>query len=438
MANDQYPSFSRYTIERKLSKGGMGSVYLALQTGLNRPVALKVPHHFQNEMAVKRFVREGETLAKLSHPNVVQVYDAGVEKDMAFLAMELIEGVDLEDLIKTERPSIQQTIEWGIDLADALQYIHSRQVIHRDIKNENIIINQRNQPILVDFGLSKNDSMTHLTLNEGAFLGTFFYAAPESFEKQGLTGISDIYSLGVVLYRCLTGAFPYTADSPKAFVHTILTTQYLPVHELNPEVPKALSELVDKCLEKNPEQRIQSGKALATALKAVRGTPKPGASKGAQGRILEASQEIDSTNTRIKRRVAPALAILALIVAGIVVVSLNYNQPNNTPTLSTETSGSPYPAAIITLLEAKDVDGLEKLLLDYRNSSVLTYGGEKESFIDPGLCYVVAYNGEGVITVLSPENEQGQRMDIRFERLLTGSLDESFPNAALLWVLLEP
>ena len=409
----------------------MGSVYVALQAGLNRRVALKVPFHIEHETALKRFVREGETLAKLSHPNVVQVYDAGVENEQAFLAMQLIDGQNLEDLIHQEQPSISQIMEWGIALAHALEYIHSRQVIHRDIKNENIIINQLNQPVLVDFGLSKNDSMTHLTLNEGAFMGTFFYAAPESFEESRLTSTSDIYSLGVVLYRCLTHQFPYSDNSPNAFLHTLFNTQHVTVHTLRPEVPKELSDLIDHCLSKDPARRIQSGKALSAALQNLSLTSIPSLNTHTRTDVPPTA----SPPTKKNRAWVPIISILVLIAAATAILSINPFS-SSVPASSTEVVQEPIPAPIRALMEAQTNEELQAHLVAYRSSAVLTTSDHPESFADPASTYLVVYNADGPITVLGPENEPGQRRDLRSQSMVQEPLENAFAGAAFVWVLL--
>ena len=150
--NHSFPTLSRYTIERVLGSGGMGAVYIAIHNKLGRKVALKVPHKFEDPARLKRFLREGETLAQIKHPNIVQVFDAGEEDGHAFLAMELIQGQNLEQMLKGQNITVDNVIQWAIQIADALHYIHEEQrqpILHRDIKNENIIVNEKGDAILV-------------------------------------------------------------------------------------------------------------------------------------------------------------------------------------------------------------------------------------------------------------------------------------------------
>ena len=446
---EPFPSFSRYTIERKLSKGGMGSIYIALQNGLNRHVALKVPHQFMDEHTRKRFIREGETLAKLSHPNVVRVYDAGIEDEMVFMAMELIEGETLEQRMIGNVPSLNQIIQWGTELADALHYIHAQQVIHRDIKDQNIIINNQNHPVLVDFGLARNDTMTQITINDRAFLGTFIYASPESFEGKPITPQSDIYSLGVVLYKCVTNAFPYDGKSPREFISTLFQTNHTPAHEVNPDIPVWLSDILDRCLAKDPALRFQSGEGLRDALKDGMETSHiPGdVAQNIQAKAHplpnpEATSTTSNNHTTKRssslkpQAILLSIAVIALITAGILAYSSNLFVGSNTTEAPVTESSSATASPIDSLMQANSVDTLEEILKQYQREAILTYGNSTEGFTNPGDCYVIAYNASGVVTILSPEDPRGQRTDLKTQMPVSGAFEDSFSDTAILWVLL--
>jgi len=427
----------------------MGSIFIALQNGLNRRVALKVPHQFMDEHTRKRFIREGETLAKLSHPNVVRVYDAGIEDDMVFMAMELIEGETLEQRMVGNTPSLNQIIQWGTELADALHYIHSQQVIHRDIKDQNIIINHQNHPVLVDFGLARNDTMTQITINDRAFLGTFIYASPESFEGKPITPQSDIYSLGVVLYKCVANAFPYDGKSPREFISTLFQTTHLPAHEVNPEIPVWLSDILDRCLAKDPALRFQSGEALRDALReGVDSSHIPsGVAQNIQANAhpIPSQENTPSTTTKQATKKSPLLkprailmsiAVIALISAGILAYSSNlFVGGNTTEAPVTESSDATAPP-IDSLMQANSVDSLEEILKQYQREAILTYGSSTEGFTNPGDCYVIAYNASGVVTILSPEDSKGQRINLKTQVPVSSAFEDSFQEAAFLWVLL--
>ena len=450
-----FPVFSRYTIEQQLNSGGMGAVYVSLQKGLNRKVALKVPHYVQDENALRRFVREGEIIARLTHPNVVRVYDAGIEHGRAYMAMEWIQGDNLEERIQKVLPPIEQVIQWGISLAEALSYVHSQQILHRDIKNQNIIINHLQQPILVDFGIAQNDAMTRLTLDEEAFMGTFYYACPESFESKPLTDRSDIYSLGVVLYRCLTGSYPYAGDSIQAFMHSLLHTQHASLHAINPAIPSWLSQVIDTCLEKNPDHRFQSADALLQALEAqslnafssVKDKAKPIPENDENAAIKThpskaASKQVNQNKKATAPRIISLRSILIGVVLSVLIASGLWTVSSgmfDSPTSSSVSSPpvEQIPPPIESLLEVETPQALESLLQAYRNEVTLTYGRSPSNFSDPDSCYIVVYNAEGVHTVLSPENDETQRIDLNTRSVLTESWEASFESDyAFLWVLL--
>ena len=261
-----YPELSRYIIDRPLASGGMGTIYIAQHKKLGHQVALKVPHKFNASNQLARFLQEGRILAQLNHPNIVRVLDADVENGIAFLAMDLIEGQNLEDLNQKRLISIKDAVSWAIQIADALSHIHELQMLHRDIKNENILINKRGQAILVDFGIAKNEAVPSITTDDYHVLGTFRYSSPELFNNDPLTDKSDVYSLGIVLYRCLTGTYPYDGQTPQSFYKNFIDGTHTPACHINNQVPKWLSDIIDTCLEKETKDRWDSSNALKKAL----------------------------------------------------------------------------------------------------------------------------------------------------------------------------
>ena len=465
----------------------MGSVYVALQRGLNRKVALKIPHHTISEDMRKRFLREGETLARLSHPNVVRVFDADIEHDVAFLAMELIQGQNLNEYLKRQRPSLEQAVQWGIQLADALDYIHSQNVIHRDIKSLNIIINDRAQPVLVDFGIARDENMPQITRHDGAFMGTFRYASPESFEGKTLTYRSDLYSIGVVLYRCLTGSYPYDGTSITGFMNTLMKGEHTPAHAINPSVPAWLSDIIDTCLSRDPSKRMASGRALketlaggfkeqpSSVLSDTQNTVLP--TPGGLAEVAQADAEMQS-ETRVGEHLSPRSAtdtaftpisltpatsnkskyVAAAAAVGVLLILLMFvmTRPpaDIEPTLaqqlaegeptvdaqnaiSTDTLASiDAPPPIATLFEATDLESLESQLRTYRNNAVLTYGPDPGRFGNPAACYVIVYTADSITTILSPEESNGSRTNLVSGTQHAPPLDAAFPNQGFIWVLL--
>lgn len=265
---DSFPQFTRYKIESRLSQGGMGAIYVAKHIELDRQVALKVPFMTSGPELVERFVREGKMLAKLDHPNIVRVYDAESENGSAFIAMALIEGKSLDQYLLNDLPPIEKTVKWAISLSDALAHIHARDIFHRDIKTANIIIDSMGRPVLVDFGISLDDQETRLTLSAGQFIGTLRYASPESLNGDPQKGRSDIYSFGVVLYECLSGAFPYESNDVKSFIVEVMRGSITPLEERRPDLPDWLTKIVGTCLQIKPEKRFASAHQLNEALRA--------------------------------------------------------------------------------------------------------------------------------------------------------------------------
>ena len=256
-----------YQIEREIGRGGMARVYLAVQKKFGRLVALKVmsADYSKDPNFRKRFVRESRINAQLSHPNIVQVYDVGLHESYLYLVMEYLRGGDLNDKLKRGL-HIQDLIRVVRDISRALDFAHEKGYIHRDIKPENILFREDGSAVLTDFGIAKVvDSGANLT-RHGTVVGTPQYMSPEQAAGRKLDGRSDIYSLGVVFYRMLTGDVPFKADSAVA----------IGIKHLQEPVPKLPSHLnvfqsvVDRFLDKDVEARFQSGEEINDALDKVR------------------------------------------------------------------------------------------------------------------------------------------------------------------------
>ncbi|MDP6944911.1 MAG: serine/threonine-protein kinase, partial [Myxococcota bacterium] len=274
----------RYRIERRLGEGGMGVVYLATQINVNRPVALKLlrPALCQDLKAVGRFQQEARAVAGLQHPHIVALYDFGrTESGVLYLVTEFIDGGSLRDLIGEEAPlPADRVIDIGAQIADGLVEAHSRGVIHRDLKPDNILLptvgRQANFAKILDFGIAKVSSnrASEMTLTgTGMAVGTPQYIAPEQASAQEVSHQTDFYALGVMLYEMLTGKLPLEAESPTelmiAHVHTEPTWPSLNGQRL--EGP--LVDIIMQCLEKKKEARPVSGSALADLLEAAREAP---------------------------------------------------------------------------------------------------------------------------------------------------------------------
>lgn len=263
----------RYVIERKLGRGAMGAVYLARDPRINRSVALKViplEKEFEDEELEEariRFFREAESAGRLTHPNIVTVYDAGEDKQLAYIAMEYLEGAALTrftDSKKLLAPG--KALELCARTADALDYAHNQGVIHRDIKPANILYNLRNDTLKIsDFGVARMTDNNRT--KTGIVLGTPMYMSPEQLNAESLTGHSDLFSLGVTLYELLTGEVPFKANNIAVLMTKITTEDPAPVSNRRAGVPPSVDAVLLKTLAKRPENRFANGGEMAIALR---------------------------------------------------------------------------------------------------------------------------------------------------------------------------
>lgn len=263
----------RYVIERKLGRGAMGAVYLARDPRINRPVALKVipiEKEFEDEElkeARQRFYREAESAGRLTHPNIVTVYDAGEDKHLAFIAMEYLQGTSLTpytDKNKLFAPS--KALELCARTADALDYAHNQGVVHRDIKPANILYNMRDDVLKIsDFGVARMTDNNRT--KTGIVLGTPMYMSPEQLNAEPVTGHSDLFSLGVTLYELLVGEVPFKATNIAVLMTKITTEDPTPISNRRAGVPPSVDSVLNKALAKRPEDRFTNGGEMAIALR---------------------------------------------------------------------------------------------------------------------------------------------------------------------------
>lgn len=272
----------KYQIVRHLGHGGMAEVYLGEQAQLNRQVALKILHPFLAEEKgfVDRFQREARIVATLRHPNIVQVYDFDFNDEFGiyYMVMEYIEGPTLRERLEKGEISRPEGVRIAAAIADALEYAHRRQMVHRDIKPANILFTEDNQPVLTDFGIARMLSLTGLTAS-GAMVGTPAYMAPEIGIGQPGTALSDIYSLGVVLYQMVTGQLPFDAEVPMALVMKHINEPVPSPSRLVADLPAGLEIAIVKMLAKQPEKRYAHAGEVAAALRGAMGWEAPASAR---------------------------------------------------------------------------------------------------------------------------------------------------------------
>ena len=259
--------FGDYELVQEIARGGMGVVYKARQVSLNRIVAIKMILSGQqaSETEVKRFHTEAEAAANLQHPNIVAIHEVGVHEGRHYFSMDYVAGKNLSELIKGGPLPPAQAAQYVKSMAEAIQYAHQRGILHRDLKPQNVLIDEFDQPRITDFGLARQLRRDSNLTQEGAVMGSPSYMPPEQAAgKLAQVGPqSDVYSLGTILYELLTGKAPFRAETPMATLVKVLEAEPVRPKSLNPRVPADLETICLKCLEKRPERRYQSARDLA-------------------------------------------------------------------------------------------------------------------------------------------------------------------------------
>jgi serine/threonine-protein kinase len=263
----------RYELEELVDHGGMSSVYRGHDRMLERKVALKVLHaHFLDDPEyVERFRREARAVAQLSHPNIVTVIDRGSSDGHQFIVFEYVDGENLKQLLERTGPlPVERVIELGIEIADALAFAHAHDLVHRDVKPQNVLIDATGSAKVTDFGIARSLDVDRGVTQTGTVMGTSNYLSPEQAAGSPVTPASDIYSLGVVLYELLAGEVPFRGDNLVVVAMKHVTEHPPSLLEQRADVPPRLARAVERALEKSPEQRFASMDAFANELRRCR------------------------------------------------------------------------------------------------------------------------------------------------------------------------
>jgi serine/threonine-protein kinase len=259
----------RYEIRAAIGAGGMGSVYRAFDRELEEDVAIKMlkPALMTDRTLVERFKQEIRLARRISHPNVVRTHDLGEWNGMYYLTMELVEGITVRDLIDSRgQLGVSAALAIGTQVAQALTVAHEQGVIHRDVKPQNLLLDASGVLKVMDFGVARLTEGKSTLTEVGLAVGTPAYMSPEQLLAETLDARSDLYSVGVVLFECLTGSLPFDADSPVSLIARMLNEEARAPVELNRDVPPALSSLVLSLLAKKPDDRVRSAEELGKRL----------------------------------------------------------------------------------------------------------------------------------------------------------------------------
>jgi Tol biopolymer transport system component/tRNA A-37 threonylcarbamoyl transferase component Bud32 len=318
-------TLSHYEITEKLGEGGMGVVYKARDTHLNRPVAIKVlpQEKVADAERTRRFVQEAKAASALNHPNIVTIYDVDQVGEVNFIAMEFVEGKPLSELIPQNGMSLNDTLKYSIQIADALARAHERGIVHRDLKPGNVMVSTRGLVKILDFGLAKlteavtaDDSEATRTsaapkTEVGTVVGTAAYMSPEQARGHKVDARSDIFSFGAVLYELVTGRRAFPGDSPMGTIAAVINQEPIPARQFAGERSLQIEGIIERCLRKDPERRWQDFTNLRVALEDL----KPGSDSGR----LETKSPPAPPTAKRRRLLLPVAAALALVLVGAAV-----------------------------------------------------------------------------------------------------------------------
>jgi eukaryotic-like serine/threonine-protein kinase len=318
----------RYELEELVEHGGMSTVYRGHDRLLERTVALKIlhPHFLDDPEYVERFRREARVVAQLSHPNIVGVIDRGQADGQQFIVFEYVDGENLKQLLDRTGPlPVGRTVELGIQIADGLAFAHAHELVHRDVKPQNVLLDHAGDAKVTDFGIARSLDVEHGVTQTGTVLGTSNYLSPEQAAGSPVTPATDIYSLGVVLYELLAGEVPFRGDNLVVVAMKHVTEHPPNLRRQRPDISPRLARAVERALEKDPDLRFPSMDAFANELRRCRDEL---AGFDAERTMVRAPAVAPIPPPRVRRRVGRlplvlALAGLALVAAVVIALTLS-------------------------------------------------------------------------------------------------------------------
>lgn len=306
----------KYQIVEKIGSGGMADVYKAIQLQSHRTVAIKVlkPEFEKDAAFVHRFEQEAHAVLGLSHENIVRSYDVGMREELPFIVLEYVEGTTLKERIRAQgKLQMRSVINYGAQVLDALNHAHERGIIHRDVKPQNIIVTPRGRAKLADFGIARNLESGTQTFSGSHVLGSVHYLSPEQAKGRQVTVESDVYSMGVTLYEMATGCLPFEGENSVSIALKHLQEEMVPPIVLNPDMPRALNDIILKATRKQPSQRYHSAKEMRQDLLRVLREP--------DGDF--ARQAAEEAPVRLRRPRKPKMrGILRLVAVAIAFIAM--------------------------------------------------------------------------------------------------------------------
>jgi serine/threonine-protein kinase len=313
----------RYELQEVVGHGGMSTVYKAHDSLLERNVALKVLHQQYNEDEdfVERFKHEARSVAQLQHPNIVTVIDRGEEDGRQYIVFEFIDGENLKELVvRKGRLGLRDALEIAREIAHGLAFAHDHGLVHRDVKPQNVLLNGDGRAKVTDFGIARSLDVDHGVTQTGTILGTSNYIAPEQASGQPVDAHTDVYSLGIVLYEMLTGELPFPGESFVAIAMKHIQEPSPNVLDVRGDIPLRVAEMIDRALEKDPEQRFPTMDAFAAEIEASLAELDRG-EDGAVTMVVPAAQRLRPQKHRKPVSPVPLLIGLvgALAIAAVIV-----------------------------------------------------------------------------------------------------------------------
>ncbi|MFQ5798811.1 MAG: FlgO family outer membrane protein, partial [Bacteroidota bacterium] len=423
-------TISHYKILDKVGEGGMGIVYKAHDTKLDRTVALKfLPHYLGSDPSEKeRFFHEARAASALNHPHITTIYEIDQSEGQSFIAMEYVEGKTLKQLIESETPSLKKVLDIAIQVCDGLAAAHEKGVIHRDIKSDNIMVTPKGQAKIMDFGLAKLRGATKLT-KEGSTIGTAAYMSPEQASGEEIDQRSDIFSFGVVLYELLSRNLPFRGEHHTAILYSIMNEEPQPVARFNNKVSPELERIVSKVLAKDRDERYQHIDDLLADLRRERKSL-----EYVKTSTLPQPQQV----SKPKKRIVPLFAAVSAVA--VLVVLLFVFDPFQLKVSREETAQAAQNSLAVMYFEnipdPEDKDNTGEMLTNLLITALSQVEGL--DVISRERLYDIQYElGQGDSRKITPSLATQLAQRVGVETMLLGSILQERPMLAVTSRLIE-